>query len=242
MISMIAWSIHYEGLTATFLKMFLKVIRKLHLPCPGQTSLKNWIDSRFDRKFHVETSGDVEVENLDISDEEKEEAVEYTSTPPTFGYVMTRLNLEYSKYVFIDYGCGKGKVLFMASDFPFRKIMGVEISQFLCDAANQNIESFRSRSQKCSDLEVLCSDAKSFHLPEEPLVLYFYNPFSEVVMKEVLDSVEASYREYKRAVYLIYYNPRHQNLMDEMEKFERIGLEGWDDPMWVIYRSESETA
>jgi hypothetical protein len=242
MIDTISWSIHYDGLAATFLKMILKFCSLVHLPLPGQDSLKNWIDKRFDSRFHVETSGDVEVGNLDISEDEKEEAVEYTSTPATLGSVLSILNLDYSKYIFIDYGCGKGKALFMASYFPFWKIMGVEISRMLCDAANRNIETFQNSRSQCTQFEVHCSDAKSFDLPEEPLVLYFYNPFSEVVMKEVLDSVQASFLEFQREIYLIYYNPKHKDLMNQMKKFEQIDLERWDDPMWVIYKSDVSDA
>jgi tRNA G46 methylase TrmB len=32
----------------------------------------------------------------------------------------------YSQYTFIDVGSGKGRVLFVAAEYPFRKVIGVE--------------------------------------------------------------------------------------------------------------------
>ncbi len=41
--------------------------------------------------------------------------------------MMAALPIEFNQFTFIDLGSGKGRTLLMASDFPFRKILGVEI-------------------------------------------------------------------------------------------------------------------
>ena len=43
----------------------------------------------------------------------------------------------------IDIGCGKGRMLYFFSKFPFRKIGGLEYSQELADVARKNMQVLR---------------------------------------------------------------------------------------------------
>ena len=43
------------------------------------------------------------------------------------GALATQVDLEFPRFVFIDLGSGKGRTLLMASDYPFRRIVGVEL-------------------------------------------------------------------------------------------------------------------
>jgi hypothetical protein len=42
-----------------------------------------------------------------------------------------RAGINFSEFVFVDLGSGKGRTLLMASDYPFRRIAGVELLTFL---------------------------------------------------------------------------------------------------------------
>ncbi len=237
LINQIVWSSRYEGWLATFLKIFMKGFKSLRIPIPYEHILKKWIDHQFDSRFNVDTFGIVEVENLDISKDQKREAVEYAPTPATFGIILSSMQLDFSEYVFVDMGSGKGKVLFMASSFPFSEIIGVEISETLCQSAGKNINRFKSSFQNCFNLNVICSDAKSFTIPEDRLVLYFYNPFSEKIMKDVLNSICLSLNKKPRSIFIIYYNPQHKSVIESTGKFIPFEIDGWNDPMWNIYHS-----
>jgi hypothetical protein len=48
---------------------------------------------------------------------------------------MAELEVDHRRYVFLAYGSGKGKALLLASDYPFRRIIGVEYSEPLHRAA-----------------------------------------------------------------------------------------------------------
>ena len=50
---------------------------------------------------------------------------------------------------FIDLGSGKGRTLLMASDYPLRKILGVELIPELNRVAQQNIRDYQSSTQQC---------------------------------------------------------------------------------------------
>jgi len=60
--------------------------------------------------------------------------------------VPLRMSLppERKDFVFVDLGCGKGKPLLVASRFPFKRIVGVDISESAVAIARSNIEIFGS--------------------------------------------------------------------------------------------------
>src|SRR5215471_11844719 len=70
-----------------------------------------------------------------------------------------RTSINFAEFTFIDLGSGKGRVLLMASDYPFRRIVGVELLAALHHIAEQNIEQYHSDSQRCFALESVCADA-----------------------------------------------------------------------------------
>src|ERR1700676_2771797 len=93
------------------------------------------------------------------------------------GALREQCHSDLHDFVFIDLGSGKGRTLLMASDYPFRRIIGVELLPALHLAAEENIGKYRSESQKCFALESVCADATAFAFPAEPIVLYLFNPF-----------------------------------------------------------------
>ena len=62
-------------------------------------------------------------------------------------------HFDFRDFVFVDLGSGKGRTLLMASDYPFRRIVGVELLPALHQAAQENLGKYRSESQKCFALE-----------------------------------------------------------------------------------------
>jgi hypothetical protein len=81
-------------------------------------------------------------------------------------------------FTFIDPGCGKGRVLLIASDYPFHGIIGVEFMPDLYRTAQKNIAGYSSDEQQCRQIEAICMDARDFQFPSGPLVVYLFNPFS----------------------------------------------------------------
>jgi len=45
--------------------------------------------------------------------------------------VLEKLSINHSEFTFIDFGSGKGRVLFLASEYPYKKIIGVELARML---------------------------------------------------------------------------------------------------------------
>jgi SAM-dependent methyltransferase len=130
--------------------------------------------------------------------------------------------IDLSGFVFVDLGSGKGRTLLMASDYPFRRIVGVELLPALHETAKQNLSGYRSESQKCFAMESVCGDAAEFPFPGEPTVLYLFNPFPEAGMRHVISNLERSLREHPRAVYVLYHNPLLAHVLGESAALKKI--------------------
>jgi SAM-dependent methyltransferase len=130
--------------------------------------------------------------------------------------------VDFSEFVFVDLGSGKGRTLLMASDYPFLRIVGVELLPALHEIAKQNLSGYHSESQKCFSLESICGDATEFPFPEEPTVLYLFNPFPEEGMRRVIDKLERSLREHPRTVYVLYHNPLLEHVLGESAALKKI--------------------
>jgi hypothetical protein len=127
--------------------------------------------------------------------------------------LCVQAGIDLSKFVFVDLGSGKGRTLLMASDYPFRRIVGMELLPALHETAKRNVSSYRSESQKCFGIESICGDATQFRFPAEPMVLFLFNPFPESGMRSVLANLEQSLRVHPRAVYVLYHNPLLEQLL-----------------------------
>ncbi|PCI31927.1 MAG: hypothetical protein COB54_08610 [Alphaproteobacteria bacterium] len=113
--------------------------------------------------------------------------------------------------MFIDYGSGKGRALLHASSWPFKEVIGVEISESLHKIACKNIGIYSNPEQACEKISSHCADVTEFEPPLLPLVCYFYNPFGAEIMQKVIQRLENSYNLKKRPIWVIYISPVHKN-------------------------------
>ncbi len=139
------------------------------------------------------------------------------------GAVSARAGFDFREFIFLDLGSGKGRALLMASDHPFRRILGVELLPALNDAARDNIHKYQSTSQKCFAMESICGDAAEFAFPDEPTVLFLFNPFPESALKRVIVNLEQSLREHPRRIYVLYHNPLLEPVLSASSALEKIG-------------------
>lgn len=131
-------------------------------------------------------------------------------------------NLNFADYTFVDLGSGKGRTLLMASDYPFRHILGVELLPSLSDIAKKNLTQYNSDSQKCFSLETVCADATAAQLPGGPLVIYLFNPFPESGLRRAIANLKRSLDEDARPVYVLYHNPLLEHILLEDSHFKKI--------------------
>ncbi len=132
----------------------------------------------------------------------------------------TKIN--FKDFTFIDLGSGKGRTLLMASDYPFRRILGVELLPSLNQIAQQNLAQYHSDSQRCFAMESVCADATTFTLPDDALVIFLFNPFPESGLLRSLANLEQSLDAHPRLVYVIYHNPQLETVVNNIGRLKRI--------------------
>jgi SAM-dependent methyltransferase len=157
---------------------------------------------------------------------------EYQPTEPAVFHAMLdtlrqtpnpdQTTLDFRDFTFVDLGSGKGRTLLMASDYPFRRITGVELLPSLHQIARENLRQYNSESQRCVALEAICADAATFPFPNDPLVIYLFNPFPESGMRQVVANLEQSLRAHPRPVYILYHNPLLEHVLSESTHLRKI--------------------
>ena len=172
-------------------------------------------DDDFDAKYRTDTGGTVQPWDLDIPDSLVGQVVQYgTARVDAFTRLLASLDIQHELYSFIDLGCGKGRALLLASRFPFKGIIGVELSHELQQTCQLNISRFRSDWQQCTNIVSLCQNATEFTFPAENSVLYLFNPFGAETLCPVVANLEASLRRVPRRIYVVYVKPVHRRVFD----------------------------
>jgi hypothetical protein len=203
----------------------------------------------FDARYGTETSGFVELEALGVSEEARSHSSSYKPTlPRVFHRVMSELRIRHEDFVFIDYGSGKGRSLLLASDYPFRRIVGVELSPVLHEIADRNLAIYRSPRQRCCEIELKMGDAGAVEPPRDAhLVCYFYYPFDEELLGRVLAKISAAVEGGKRQAWLLFINPPEPEVVEAAVIFELVAAthRPWRVDRWLnwrIYRTKRVTS
>jgi hypothetical protein len=111
----------------------------------------------------------------------------------------------------VDYGSGKGRIMVVAAYYGFKKITGIDFSKSLCNEAEINIEKIKLGFPSV-DFEIICDDAVNYSIKNDDTVFFFFNPFDEVVMLQVVKNILASLKKNERKIYVVYVNPLHQEI------------------------------
>ncbi|HEX3147671.1 MAG TPA: class I SAM-dependent methyltransferase [Gemmataceae bacterium] len=164
------------------------------------------VDWLHDRRNCVRTGGLVPIETLI---ERWENCHDYFPTSSaTFRYAMAKVRLKTDQEVFLDYGSGMGRVVLMAARYPFRRVIGVEISAVLNEVARKNLDRLAGR-RRCDCVELWTSDAARFPVPDDVSVIFLYNPFHGDVLRQVLSNIRTSLDRLPRRIVMIFNNPVH---------------------------------
>ena len=122
--------------------------------------------------------------------------------------------------VFVDIGCGKGRVLCCACRKPLRKVVGIEVNESLVKLALANANRVR---RKKTEVQVLAMPAEEFDYADTTAI-YLYNPFGPPIMDKVFARIDESYRRKPRKLQVAYANCLHE------EPLRRTG--------WLVKREE----
>lgn len=177
----------------------------------------------FDRANGTDTSGQVLPEEMNIRPDHPAwpHTVAYGGSQPSVIRAALRALPDLSGATFVDLGCGKGRPLLVATEFPFRDIVGVELSEELARIARANAALIAARHPDRPRARVEVADAATFPLPAGDLVLFLFFPFRAAITTQIVAAIERALEQPRRAVYVIYVNPIDGALFDASPKLAR---------------------
>jgi len=152
----------------------------------------------------------------------------YQPIPPEqFQQIMSSLSphlapdTNFSQFTFIDIGAGKGRALLLASEFGFRRIIGVELLPELVAVARKNVKHVEQRGV-CSRIEVVCKDATNFIFPVEPVVVLLFNPLPQAALRRLIQNLEQWLRQNPHPVYVAYANPIFEQVLRSTQSLTKL--------------------
>jgi SAM-dependent methyltransferase len=140
-----------------------------------------------------------------------DEGIHYTPLP----YVMITRMFEVlnpgKDDVFLDIGCGKGRVLCCASRLPMKRVIGIEQNGALLEVARKNVDNLRGAN---APVDLICTSAETYSY-DDATIVYLYNPFNERITHVTIDRLHASIKQKPRRLRIVYANPVHENVFTE---------------------------
>lgn len=157
-----------------------------------------------EQRLSVDTRGYINPDDLGFANAEFHA---YATTGYKAIYKMLRMiPIDYSESTFIDYGCGKGRAIVVAATFPFKRVIGIEISDPLIEIARNNAQ--KMRYKRAVSIDLYQTDAAQYTVSKDVNVIYFFNPFKGQVLQAVINKIYDSYKECPRRIYFVYFNDR----------------------------------
>ena len=110
-------------------------------------------------------------------------------------------------FTFVDIGAGKGRGLLLAAELPFRKVIGVELSEELAGIARKNITLWKRVARPRTKIRVMHEDAARFQWPRTPLLVYLNNPFECALVEHLASRLAEAAISGPALIDILYLNP-----------------------------------
>jgi len=178
-------------------------------------------ERRGESKYNIDTIGfdqlkKLKKDGIDISHATLYMPVSYYVLSKAFKHLPTS-----SKNHFIDIGAGKGRALCVAASKGFKKVTGVEFSPEMCDIATINLEVIKKERRPRFEYTLCNIDAANFEIPDDADCIFFFNPFDDIKMKQVVNNIKISLEKFPRDMVIMYANPLYNNLLYNIGFAER---------------------
>ena len=203
------------------LRAFLTALNKEGIKNQTTFFLSHVSDYMFDIKYGTDTVSWVNLKNLRVVGKNRKRASMYQ---PTHVYPLKKLfkelNIPQGK-IFLDLGCGKGRVLLIASEFGFKELRGVEFASELCKTAVTNCSLYKDKTGSNAEFHIIESDVVDYEFYDED-VFFMFHPFDAFILLQVLKKIKLSLVVNKRKIWIIYRNPVHKDTIGRMKAFIKV--------------------
>jgi len=191
-----------------------------------------YIDHPFDKRYGLDTSGYVSKRDLVTGHPHDAYLTGYSAVAPSVFRIMCRRWIDtlaargrVQAFSFVDVGAGKGRALLLASELPFRKVIGVELSKELAHIAAWNIARWKRERRVRTTMRVIHQDILDFRWPRTPLLVYLYNPFEREMIELLIERLRWAANAGSRCVDVLYLNPVFGHLFTRSGSFRELWSE-----------------
>ena len=187
---------------------------------PGLSVKDGYTPHPFDLEYGVRTSGLVAGRHLKSGHAHDRHATAYYGVAPSvFGrllrrWMRTRPAAPIEEITFIDIGAGMGRAVLLASELPFRRVVGVELNPTLVRIARRNLTVWRKAGRARAAARIVRADAAAFSIPSGPVVLFLVNPFGATVMRRLLAGLARDIAGGRGTVNLLYVNNEQEGVLE----------------------------
>lgn len=167
---------------------------------------------RGEKKYHINTTKienpkQLTIQGNNLEHSELYQGANYFLLEKVFDHLQT---IDANNNL-IDFGCGKGRVLAVAAYYDFKKITGIDFAKELCDEARKNIAPVQQKFPG-KIFNVINENAVDYKIENDTDVFFFFNPFNEIVMLDVVKNILRSLKDKPRDIYVTYLNPVHKEI------------------------------
>jgi hypothetical protein len=188
----------------------------------------------FDEMHGVETGGLIPAGELVTGHSSDAHVTAYYGVAPSILRTLVELWVEtkpahaIGKYTFVDIGAGKGRAMLVASELPFKQVIGVELNPAMADVAQRNVDHWIEEREKGATagrhapVRLVEQDALEFEFPKTPCVVFMFHPFEAPLMRKLLRKMEAQFARRAGELDVLYVNAECANVFDTNPAFRRV--------------------
>lgn len=182
----------------------------------------------FDLKNGVQTSGLIPGRFLKTGHSHDRHSTAYFGVAPSVFHALikrwqrTKPIAPIESFTFLDFGAGMGRAMLLASEYPFRKIIGVELNPILADIARGNLRAWRAAGRAVAPTQIIHGDAVTARISRGPCLVFLFNPFGEAVMRRLIRRLAAVFADRPGELDLLYVNNEHDRVIGLQSGFGRL--------------------
>lgn len=195
---------------------------------PGLAVKDGLIRHPFDQEFGARTSGLIAGRHLGSGGRSDPHMTAYYAVAPSVFKGMLvrwrrcRQQAPIDAYTFVDLGAGMGRALLLASAYPFRAVVGVEVHPTLARIGRRNLALWRKVGRTRVPMRMRCCDAADFPLPSGPCAVFLFNPFGGPVLRRLLRSWSRRLDSHAGLLDILYVNNEQEGVLAREPGFTRL--------------------
>jgi SAM-dependent methyltransferase len=193
------------------------------------TKAEGFTQHPFDLKWGVETSGLIPGRFLKTGHTHDRYSTAYFGVAPSVFRALLKRWQQRAKpvapieqFTFIDVGAGMGRAMLLAAEYPFQRVVGIELNPLLVKVAQHNLEIWRVAGRARTQMQVICGDAVDAPFVKGPCLVFLFNPFGPSVMRRLLKRLAVDFAERAGQLDLLYVNHEQERVIERQAGFTRL--------------------